>query len=109
MNDAFSPRTEATAALRIRLYVAGQLPNSLAAIANLQRLCSAPGFARCDIEIVDVMREPLRPLEDHVITTPTLVRISPAPTVRISGTLANLEEIRALLVPPSHNWKQHGA
>ena len=85
--------------LKLRLYIAGQLPYSVAALENLRRVCDAPAFARCEVEVVDVLREPLRSLTDGIITTPTLLRVSPEPVVRIFGTLDNVEQVRALVIP----------
>lgn len=85
--------------LQLRLYIAGQLPYSVAALENVRRICDAPAFARCKVEIVDVLREPMRSLADGIITTPTLLRVSPGPVVRIFGTLGNVEQVRALVMP----------
>lgn len=83
----------------LRLYVAGRAPNSAAALANLRALLAeAPLDARtADLEVVDVLEEPARALGDGVIVSPTLVRLSPAPEVRIVGSLSDLPAVRAAL------------
>jgi circadian clock protein KaiB len=78
---------------KLRLYVAGDAPNSAQAIANLGALCRAHVSDRHEIEIVDVLREPKRALADGVFMTPTLVRLGPAPVVRITGTLSVAQPI----------------
>jgi len=76
---------------RFRLYVAGDTQNSLQANANLVALCDALLQGRHEIEIVDVFREPLRALADHVVMTPTLVKLAPFPVRRIVGTLSQTQ------------------
>ena len=76
------------ALLRLRLYVAGEAQNSVRAVANLTALIRSRLKDRCSIEIVDVFREPKRALADGVFMTPTLVKLAPAPSQRIVGTLS---------------------
>jgi circadian clock protein KaiB len=73
---------------RFRLFVADHTQNSRQAIANLRSLCKEQLPDRHSIEIVDVLREPARALAAGVFMTPTLLRISPVPVVRIVGTLS---------------------
>lgn len=85
------------ARLSLRLYVAGTLPRAEAAKANLRRLCSELGANQPTVEIVDVFVHPERPLLDGIIVTPTLVRISPKPVVKILGILSDLAPVRVAL------------
>ena len=80
-----------------RLYVAGNAPNSLQAIANLTQLCETHLPGRHEIEIVDVLVDPERALTDTIFLTPTLVTVSPQPGHRIVGTLSNTEPILQIL------------
>ncbi|MEP7314316.1 MAG: circadian clock KaiB family protein [Pseudomonadota bacterium] len=73
---------------RFRLYVANHTQNSAQAVANLRRLCNDHLAGRHSIEIVDVLREPERALAAGIFMTPTLVKVAPAPDVRIVGTLS---------------------
>lgn len=85
------------ATIRLRLYVAGNGPNSVHAIANANALCgehSANGYV---LEIVDLMTHPLRALTDGIVVTPTLLKLSPLPLVRIIGTLSDTNEVLAAL------------
>lgn len=79
------------AQVRFRLYVAGAAQNSNQAIVNLKALCRAHLQGRSEIEIIDVLREPGRALSDSVFMTPTLIRLAPAPCVRIVGTLSRAQ------------------
>jgi circadian clock protein KaiB len=79
----------------LRLYIAGQTPNSIAAIDNLKRICDErlPGMYR--IEIVDLLEKPQLAKGDQIVAIPTLVRKLPAPVKRIIGNLSKAE--RALV------------
>ncbi len=70
-----------------RLYVAGDTQNSAQAVANLTTLCRTYLPGQHKIELVDVFREPKRALEDHILMTPILIKLSPSPVARVIGTL----------------------
>lgn len=80
-----------------RLYIAGDAPNSLQAIANLTQMCETHMPGRYDIEIVDVLLEPKRALTEEIYMTPMLVTGSPGPGHRIVGTLSHAEPILQIL------------
>jgi circadian clock protein KaiB len=76
-----------------RLYVAGDGPNSLQAIANLNALCREYLPERHEIEIVDVLRHPKRARVEGVLLTPMLVILSPAPVRTIVGSLSQHKSV----------------
>ena len=78
----------ASAHFKFRLYVAGDGPNSAQAVANLNSICLKHIPERHEIEVIDVLREPMRALADGVMLTPLLVKLSPAPVQKITGTLS---------------------
>lgn len=77
----------------LRLYVAGQTPKSVAAIANLNRLCEAHLPGRYSIEVVDLMKNPALAQRDQIVAIPTLIRQLPEPLKRIIGDLSNSEKV----------------
>jgi len=83
--------------LCLRLFVAGDSPDSAIAIANLEALFPKDERTRVEIEVVDVQREPGRAARDAIMVTPTLLKISPAPRCRILGNLKNREALSHLL------------
>lgn len=84
----------------LRLYVAGTSPNSTEAIANLAEIEKRLPDVTLELEIIDVFRFPARGLADSILVTPTLVRISPRPSIRIVGNLRDLELVmRSLGLP----------
>jgi circadian clock protein KaiB len=73
----------------LRLYVAGQSPKSLAALANLTKLCEAHLAGRYEIETVDLVSYPNRAREDDILAIPTLIRRLPPPLRKVIGDLSN--------------------
>ena len=82
----------------LRLYVAGTAPNSVAARDRLSDALREEEPS-CEVEIVDVMETPERALEDHVLVTPTLVRVRPLPQTQVFGNLSDRQALERLLEP----------
>jgi circadian clock protein KaiB len=83
--------------IQLRLYVAGTSPRSAAALESLRQLEGTPLSGRYRLEVVDVLEHPERAEEDHVLATPTLLRLGPGPRHRILGDLSDLDRlVRAL-------------
>ena len=79
------------------LYVADNTPNSDAARANLAALCNRHLPGRCEVEVVDVLSDPERALNDGIFITPTLVKLWPKPVQRIIGTLSQNQPLLQIL------------
>jgi circadian clock protein KaiB len=77
----------------LRLYVAGQTPKSIAALANLKKLCEKHLAGRYTVEVIDLMKEPALAQRDQIIAIPTLIRHLPEPLKRIIGDLSNAEKV----------------
>ncbi len=80
-------------AFKFRLYVAGDSLNSSQAVANLRALCVDRLPGHHVIDVVDVFADPGRALADAVFMTPTLLKLSPAPTRRIVGNLSQTQRV----------------
>ncbi len=79
----------------LRLYIAGQTPNSIAAIANLKKICEDQLQGKYRIEVIDLLEKPQLAKGDQIIAIPTLVRRLPPPVKKIVGNLSKTE--RALV------------
>jgi len=77
----------------LRLYVAGQTPKSIAALANLKRICQEHLQEKYNIEIIDLVRNPQLARKDQILAIPTLVRSLPQPLKKIIGDLSNTEKV----------------
>ena len=75
----------------LRLYIAGQTPNSIAAIANLKKICEEQLKGKYRIEVVDLLKKPQLAKGDQIIAIPTLVRRLPPPVKKIVGNLSKTE------------------
>jgi len=82
---------------KFRLYVVGDAPNSIKAIANLRALCRECLPERHEIEVVDVLLNPERALNDGVLMTPLLLRVSPEPVRKIIGSLSHRDPMMAIM------------
>jgi circadian clock protein KaiB len=77
----------------LRLYVAGQTPKSMAAIANLKKICEQHLPGRYEIEIIDLIKNPALARRHQIVAIPTLIRELPEPLKRIIGDLSNVEKV----------------
>ncbi|MBA3397495.1 MAG: circadian clock protein KaiB [Deltaproteobacteria bacterium] len=77
----------------LRLYVAGNAPNSVRAVANARALCIEHLRGEHELEVIDLMDFPKRALADGIIVTPTLVKVTPSPVQRLIGNLSDTEQV----------------
>jgi circadian clock protein KaiB len=77
---------------QLRLYIAGQTPKSLVALANLKNICEEYLQGQYVIEIIDLIEQPSLATEDQIIALPTLVKRFPFPIKKIIGNLSNREK-----------------
>ena len=82
-------RPDRRASFVVRLYVADREATAVRAIANLEALCREFLPNGCELEIIDILREPQRGLDDNIMVTPTLIKLAPRPVRRIFGDLSN--------------------
>lgn len=87
------PSQIATGVRVMRLYVADRAPNSVEAIANLEAICQQHLQGNYQLEIVDVLKQPLRALADGVMVTPSLIKLSPPPVVQVVGNLNDKNQV----------------
>lgn len=78
---------------QLRLYVAGQTPKSLAAFANLRKICEEHLAGKYEIEVIDLLENPKLARGDQILAIPTLVRQLPPPVKKIIGDLSNTENV----------------
>ena len=95
MADASGPPAGGSESERwdLRLYVAGQTPKSVTALANLKKYCEEHLAGRYHIEVIDLVENPQLAESDQIVAIPTLVRKLPQPMKRILGDLSNKERV----------------
>ena len=81
----------------LRLFMAGDEPNSKQAWENLKRLQETYLKMPHKKEIVDVLQDFQTALEDNVLVTPCLILVSPLPKVTVFGNLNDTKRVVAAL------------
>jgi circadian clock protein KaiB len=71
-----------------RLYIAGDAPNSRMAMATLTDIRQSYDLDQYELEIIDILKDPLVAIRDGILITPTLVRLWPEPVCKIVGNLS---------------------
>ena len=81
----------------LRLFVAGDKPQSLEAKKNIEQICAAHLQGRYELTVFDVCNDFMPALEHGVLLTPTLLLLSPLPSVTIIGNLRDTEKVLGAL------------
>ena len=77
----------------LRLYIAGNTPKSMAALANLKKYCEQHLCEKYTLEVIDLLVQPQLAAGDQILAIPTLVRKVPVPIRKIIGDLSNEEKV----------------
>jgi len=77
----------------LRLYVAGMTTKSKQAIQNIKQICDEHLKDRCELEVIDVFRNPVLAKGEQIIATPTLLKKLPLPLQRFIGDMTETERI----------------
>ena len=85
----------------LNLYVLDRKPTSVAAVANLTRICHECLGDKCRITVIDIEKNPEHAKASEIVATPTLVKTFPLPVRRFIGDLSNTARVLAGLdLPP---------
>lgn len=77
----------------LKLYVTGDTPRSDRAIFNLKKLCTEHFPEEYKITVINVLKQPDIAEKEKIIVTPTLIKESPLPQVRIIGDLSDIKTV----------------
>ncbi len=75
------------------LYVTGTAARSLAAIANIRKICDAYLSGRYDLDVIDISLQPSIAKGEQIIAAPTLIKKLPLPARRFVGDMSHTERI----------------
>jgi len=78
---------------QLRLYVAGQTPKSIAAFANLKKICEEHIEDKCAIEVVDILENPDIARQEQIVAVPTLMKLSPKPERVLVGDFSKTDQV----------------
>lgn len=79
----------------LRLYVAGQTPETDTAVTNLKLICEEQLNGNYHLKVIDLTVHPHLARVDQILAIPTLVRKSPAPMRKIIGDLSDTTRVLA--------------
>jgi len=77
----------------LKLYVAGQSPKSISAIANIRKICEEELHRQYDLEVIDLYQQPNLAQGDQIVALPTLIKKLPPPLRRIIGDLSDTARV----------------
>jgi circadian clock protein KaiB len=78
---------------QLRLYVMDESPKSVAALANLKKICEGHLKGRYRITVIDLLKSPHLARGDQILAIPTVVRLLPAPVRTIIGSLSDTDQV----------------
>lgn len=87
------PKAKANLKWKLRLYIAGQTPNCIAAFANIKKICEEYLKHEYTLEVVDLLKKPSLARDHQILAIPTLVKKIPQPLRKIIGDLSNKENV----------------
>jgi len=77
----------------LKLYVAGNTPNSMRALKTLKNILEEEFKGVYALKVIDVLKNPHLAEEDKILATPTLSKILPPPVRKIIGDLTDRERV----------------
>jgi len=86
---------------RLRLFVAGDEPNSVRARSVVSRVCESHLRGRCELEVVNVFVDYQAAIDRRVMMVPTLIVEAPPPTKTIIGCFGDEEKLLGALGLPA--------
>jgi circadian clock protein KaiB len=78
---------------KLRLFVAGETPKSIRAIANLEVLCEQHLKGRYQIEVIDLLENPHMARGNQIVAIPTLEIKLPHEVRKIIGDLSDTDRV----------------
>jgi circadian clock protein KaiB len=86
-----------TKTFHLRLFIAGDEPNSHRAQENLVHLCNDFLHNDCEIETVDILKDYQSALSANIYVTPALKVEEPKPPITIYGNLNDERKVLSAL------------
>lgn len=77
----------------LKLYVAGNTPNSVRALKTLKTILEQEFQGVYALKVIDVLKNPQLAEEDKILATPTLAKVLPPPVRKIIGDLSDREKV----------------
>ena len=78
---------------KFKLYIVGQTPKSLKALADLKTIFDEKFEGQFSLEVLNVLEKPELAEKDGVLATPTVIKVLPEPIRRIIGNFSDKEKV----------------
>jgi circadian clock protein KaiB len=88
-----SPMSPLARTYVLKLYVAGNTPNSVRALRTLKNILEEEFKGVYALKVIDVLKNPQLAEEDKILATPTLSKVLPLPIRKIIGDLSDREKV----------------
>lgn len=79
-----------------KLYLTNTTTVGKAKVESLEKVLKKTGIDY-SLEVINVLEDPVVAIEDGVVATPTLVKVTPLPKKKVIGQLENAEKLLAEL------------
>jgi circadian clock protein KaiB len=80
-----------------QLYVSGMSMKSMEAIENINKFCNQYLEGNFELEIIDIYKHPEAATAQHIICSPSLLKLHPEPRKILVGTLGDTKKILKVL------------
>jgi len=77
----------------LKLFIAGNTPNSLKAVENTKSFCEKYLQGRYALDVIDIYQQPLLLMEEQVVAVPMLIKKLPKPIRKMIGNASNIEKV----------------
>lgn len=77
----------------LRLFVVGNTPRSVRAVANIRAICEETLPGRYALEVIDLYRQPEYAKPQQIVVAPTLIKELPLPVRKVIGDLSDRERV----------------
>lgn len=77
----------------LRLFVAGNTPNSVRALKKIKSICEEHLKGRYELEVIDIYKQPELMEKEQIVAIPTLIKKLPPPLQKFIGDMANTEKV----------------
>ena len=78
------------------LFVSGDNELTRRAVSNFEKVVRPAVGADCVLEVIDILVNPGRAVEQRILATPTLLRTHPPPPLRIVGDFSDQAAVDVL-------------
>jgi circadian clock protein KaiB len=77
----------------LQLYVSGMSQKSMEAIENIKRLCDEHLKDAFELEVIDIYKNPEVAQEQHIVFSPSLIKLLPLPRKVLIGNLSDSDKV----------------